>query len=134
MSLIGSASSSDSTAKSGSPHPCLSISRNKARLSRTLLGTRAPLPSGTKHSPDRMSDFVDQPRTVRTGEELDHARLEPFLLRHFPESTGPLTVEQFPSGHSNLTYLVHLGRRDFVLRRPPFGSKVRTAPGMSREY
>ena len=81
-----------------------------------------------------MSDFVDQPRTVRTGEELNLARLEPFLLSHFPESAGPISVDQFPSGHSNLTYLVHLGQRDFVLRRPPFGSKVKTAHDMGREY
>lgn len=81
-----------------------------------------------------MSDFIDQPRTVRDGEEPDLSRLEPFLLRHFPESAGPLTVEQFPSGHSNLTYLLHVGHRDLVLRRPPFGSKVKTAHDMGREY
>jgi aminoglycoside phosphotransferase (APT) family kinase protein len=81
-----------------------------------------------------MSDFIDQPRTVRDGEEPDLSRLEPFLFRHFPESAGPLTVEQFPSGHSNLTYLLHLGRRQLVLRRPPFGSKVKTAHDMGREY
>jgi len=81
-----------------------------------------------------MSDFIDQPRTVRDGEEPDLSRLEPFLFRHFPENAGPLTVEQFPSGHSNLTYLVHLGRRELILRRPPFGSKVKTAHDMGREY
>src|SRR5215469_9168623 len=81
-----------------------------------------------------MSDFIDQPRTVRDGEEPDLSRLEPFLFRHFPENAGPLTVEQFPSGHSNLTYLLHLGRRELILRRPPFGSKVKTAHDMGREY
>jgi aminoglycoside phosphotransferase (APT) family kinase protein len=56
------------------------------------------------------------------------------LLRHFPASAGLLSAEQFPSGHSNLTYLVHLGNREVVLRRPPFGSKVKTAHDMGREY
>jgi aminoglycoside phosphotransferase (APT) family kinase protein len=56
------------------------------------------------------------------------------LLRHFPATAGPLSSQQFPSGHSNLTYLVRLGNREMVLRRPPFGSKVKTAHDMGREY
>ena len=44
-----------------------------------------------------------------------------------------MIVEQFPGGHSNLTYLVHHGDREYVLRRPPFGSKVKSAHDMSRE-
>jgi aminoglycoside phosphotransferase (APT) family kinase protein len=56
------------------------------------------------------------------------------LRDHFPDATGGLSVAQFPSGHSNLTYLVCLGDRQMVLRRPPFGSKVKTAHDMSREY
>ncbi|MFY9845047.1 MAG: phosphotransferase family protein [Terriglobales bacterium] len=85
-----------------------------------------------------MAALCDQAGTVRAGEELDLARLQPFLLQHFGHS-GPVSVEQFPSGHSNLTYLVRLGNlgpggREFVLRRPPFGSKVRSAHDMAREY
>ncbi len=70
---------------------------------------------------------------VRPGEELDVARLSAYLSRHF-DSSGPVTVEQFPSGHSNLTYRVTRGAREFVLRRPPFGSQVKTAHDMGREY
>ncbi|MGO9402783.1 MAG: phosphotransferase family protein [Terriglobales bacterium] len=70
---------------------------------------------------------------VRAGEELDLSRLQPFLLERFGHS-GPVSVEQFPSGHSNLTYLVRMGGREVVLRRPPFGSKVRSAHDMAREY
>jgi aminoglycoside phosphotransferase (APT) family kinase protein len=81
-----------------------------------------------------MHDVLNHPRTVRPGEELDVIRLEDFLLQHFSGSSGQVVVEQFPSGHSNLTYLVHLGDREFVLRRPPFGSKVKTAHDMGREY
>lgn len=81
-----------------------------------------------------MTDFRDQPTTVRAGEELDPARLEPFLRSHFPGAAGPLIVEQYRSGHSNLTYLLRLGDREIVLRRPPFGSKVKTAHDMGREY
>ncbi|HEY6970975.1 MAG TPA: phosphotransferase family protein [Candidatus Angelobacter sp.] len=78
--------------------------------------------------------FQDRAAEVRPGEELDVARLEPFLRSHFPEAQGPLTVKQFPSGHSNLTYSVSLGAWEMVLRRPPFGSKVKTAHDMGREY
>lgn len=81
-----------------------------------------------------MTDPRDHPAAVRPGEELDLARLLPFLLEKFPGSTGPLSVQQFPSGHSNLTYLVRLGEREMVLRRPPFGSKVKTAHDMGREF
>jgi aminoglycoside phosphotransferase (APT) family kinase protein len=81
-----------------------------------------------------MTDFRDQTSVVRPGEELDLAKLEPFLRNHFPVETGPLVVRQFPSGHSNLTYSVHLGARELVLRRPPFGSKVRSAHDMGREF
>ena len=81
-----------------------------------------------------MTDFRDQTSAVRPGEELDLAKLEPFLRSHFPAEAGTLVVRQFPSGHSNLTYSVYLGEREFVLRRPPFGSKVKTAHDMGREF
>src|SRR5439155_26326836 len=47
---------------------------------------------------------------------------------------GPLSVEQFPHGHSNLTYLLRRGPSEWVLRRPPFGNQVKTAHDMGREY
>jgi aminoglycoside phosphotransferase (APT) family kinase protein len=43
-------------------------------------------------------------------------------------------VLQFPKGHSNLTYLVRVGDREVVLRRPPFGASVKSAHDMKREY
>ena len=81
-----------------------------------------------------MSDLLDHPAPIRSGEELDLARLEPYLRSHFPSEAGTLQVSQFPSGHSNLTYSLLLGAKDLVLRRPPFGSKVRSAHDMSREF
>jgi aminoglycoside phosphotransferase (APT) family kinase protein len=81
-----------------------------------------------------MTDFRDHPTSMRAGEELDLTQLEPFLRTHFPDAAGPLEVAQFPSGHSNLTYLVRLGDREMVLRRPPFGTKVKSAHDMSREF
>jgi aminoglycoside phosphotransferase (APT) family kinase protein len=79
-------------------------------------------------------DFQDHPAAVRAGEDLNLAALEPYLQAHFPDARGPLVVKQFPSGHSNLTYSVRFGEREFVLRRPPFGSKVKSAHDMGREF
>jgi aminoglycoside phosphotransferase (APT) family kinase protein len=81
-----------------------------------------------------MSDFLDQPTAIRSGEELNAAALEPYLRRHFPKESGVLEVRQFPAGHSNLTYSLKLGAKEFVLRRPPFGSRVKSAHDMSREF
>ena len=70
---------------------------------------------------------ADAPLAVRAGEELDVARLASFM------GAPSVAVEQFPKGHSNLTYLVRSGDREYVLRRPPFGSKVKSAHDMGRE-
>jgi len=81
-----------------------------------------------------VSELIDRPAAIRAGEELDLVRLEPYLRAYFPGNAGALLVSQFPSGHSNLTYSLSLGGRELVLRRPPFGSKVKSAHDMSREF
>lgn len=81
-----------------------------------------------------MAGTQDQTISVRPGEELDLAHLDLFLRDKFPGESGPLIVRQYPSGHSNLTYSVQFGLREMVLRRPPFGSKVKTAHDMGREF
>ncbi|MGA9752549.1 MAG: phosphotransferase family protein [Acidobacteriota bacterium] len=78
--------------------------------------------------------FEDSPRPPRPGEELDAARLAGYLKGRLPGLTGELEVAQFPSGHSNLTYLVRLGREELVLRRPPFGKIPKTGHDMHREW
>jgi aminoglycoside phosphotransferase (APT) family kinase protein len=77
---------------------------------------------------------LDQPRPIRQGEELDLDALQAFLATALPGFEGPIVVEQFRAGHSNLTYLLRSANRELVLRRPPFGTEVRTAHDMSREY
>lgn len=79
-------------------------------------------------------DFLDQPRAVREGEALDWAAIETFLKDSIPGLAGPLAAKQFPSGFSNLTYLISVGGRELVLRRPPFGTKAKSAHDMRREY
>jgi aminoglycoside phosphotransferase (APT) family kinase protein len=77
---------------------------------------------------------TDRAVDVRKGEELNTVKLEAFLKAHIPGLEGTLTVRQFPSGFSNLTYLLRVGEREMVLRRPPFGANIRSAHDMSREY
>ncbi len=81
-----------------------------------------------------MSFPIDQARPVREGEQLDVARLDDYLAAHFRAPADELAVEQFPHGHSNLTYLITVGAEEWVLRRPPFGNRVKTAHDMGREY
>ena len=80
------------------------------------------------------TNLIDNPRAVRPGEELPVERLLTYLTTNLPELDGPLTIEQFPSGFSNLTYLLRVGDRQLVLRRPPVGAKIKTAHDMGREY
>ncbi len=79
-------------------------------------------------------DTIDQATSIRQGEKLDSLKVEPFLRDSIPGLQGEMAIQQFPSGHSNLTYLITLGDRELVLRRPPFGTKAKTAHDMGREY
>lgn len=81
-----------------------------------------------------MTEVTDEARQVRKGEELDTQALEAYFRERVPELQGPIEVLQFPSGHSNLTYLLRIGDREVVMRRPPFGSKVKSAHDMGREH
>ena len=80
-----------------------------------------------------MAADAGEPGPPRPGEELDQDRLADYL-RLAVGLEGPLRVQQFPGGHSNLTYLVSAGEREVVLRRPPFGSTVKAAHDMGREF
>jgi aminoglycoside phosphotransferase (APT) family kinase protein len=78
---------------------------------------------------------------IRAGEELNRGALEGYLRERLPDlmpgeslSGAEIEIEQFPGGHSNLTYLIRLGGHEFVLRRPPVGPVAPTAHDMPREY
>lgn len=81
-----------------------------------------------------MSDVEDRANEIRVGEELEAAKLEAYLKTTLEGLKGNMQIRQFPGGHSNLTYLLTFGNREMVLRRPPFGTKVRSAHDMGREY
>ncbi len=77
---------------------------------------------------------LDEPVQVRSGEELDHSKVRDYLFDSIPGLSGEMEIRQFPSGFSNLTYLVKIGEKEMILRRPPIGKKAKTAHDMSREY
>jgi aminoglycoside phosphotransferase (APT) family kinase protein len=79
-------------------------------------------------------DWTDQPSPVRDGQSLDLAALDPYLRAHIPDLRGPLEVQQFGRGYSNLTYLLRVGDRELVLRRGPPGVKIKSAHDMGREF
>lgn len=78
--------------------------------------------------------YNDAASPVRNGEELDTKTVETYLKDTIPGLSGDLTIEQFPSGFSNLTYLIRIGEKDMVLRRPPVGANIKSAHDMGREY
>lgn len=79
-------------------------------------------------------NWTDRPTQIRKGEELPLEKLQAFLNDNLEGANGELVVEQFPSGFSNLTYLIKLGEQQYVLRRPPFGANIKSAHDMGREY
>ena len=70
---------------------------------------------------------------VRAGEELNQQALVSYLEGKL-EGVENLNIEQFPGGHSNLTYMLRTPAREYVLRRGPLGPVAPKAHDMAREY
>jgi aminoglycoside phosphotransferase (APT) family kinase protein len=71
---------------------------------------------------------------VREGEAFDAIAVERYLRANIEDLPGgELRVSQFPSGASNLTYLLQIGDWEGVLRRPPLGPVPPKAHDMGRE-
>ena len=78
--------------------------------------------------------ITDKASPIRPGEEIDPVAVQKFLQDNIIDLSGDLSITQFPSGYSNLTYLLEMGGRQMVLRRPPIGAKVKAGHDMGREY
>lgn len=86
------------------------------------------IPASSDTNPVRASEQLDWDALSRYARE----RLAAELGDRF-EATAPMIVEQFPGGHSNLTYLLRFGNQEFAMRRPPFGPVPPKAHDMARE-
>jgi len=73
-------------------------------------------------------------KPVSEGEELDWAALDRHLKGVLTDLEGRPEISQFHGGNSNLTYRLKYGNEDLVIRRPPFGTKAKSAHSMIREY
>jgi len=82
-----------------------------------------------------MSDkFIDKPTKIREDEELDIARLSNYLSNFLDINQSDFEILQFPSGFSNLTYLIRSNQKEYILRKPPIGAQIKSGHDMSREY
>jgi aminoglycoside phosphotransferase (APT) family kinase protein len=77
---------------------------------------------------------VSDTAAIRTGEELDTAALGGYLTGKLPGAEQGIVVEQYPGGHSNLTYRIRTPSREYVLRRGPLGPVPPKAHDMAREF
>jgi len=71
---------------------------------------------------------------MRAGEVLDVAKVEAWLKGRVPGLAGVPVVTQYSGGASNWTYRLRYESHDLVLRRPPEGTKAKSAHDMGREY
>lgn len=77
---------------------------------------------------------IDIGGNVRNGEELDDRAVGNWLIEHGEDISGPVEVTQYSGGASNWTYRLKYENADLILRRPPTGTKAKSAHDMSREY
>lgn len=78
--------------------------------------------------------MLDTATTVRQGEELDSQAVTDYLIAQGIDLQGTPEVTQFSGGASNWTYRLKYANCDLILRRPPKGTKAKSAHDMVREY
>jgi aminoglycoside phosphotransferase (APT) family kinase protein len=67
-------------------------------------------------------------------QDLDLARLEPWLREQIPSLDAALSVEKFAGGQSNPTFKLSAGDSHYVLRRKPPGELLASAHAVDREF
>ena len=74
-------------------------------------------------------------QNVRKGEELNEVLLKEYLQQNglIQSVESDLTVNQFTHGYSNLTYLLQIENKEYVLRKPPIGA-IKRGHDMRREF
>ncbi|MFC6166454.1 phosphotransferase family protein [Acinetobacter terrestris] len=77
---------------------------------------------------------IDIGGKVREGEELDVVAVENWLKQQGIDLHGQVAVTQYSGGASNWTYRLKYDNADLILRRPPKGTKAKSAHDMAREY
>lgn len=70
----------------------------------------------------------------RPGEELDVAAVDTWLKARVPGLAGTPRETPYSGGASNWTCRIEYESHDLVLRRPPAGTKAKSAHDMGREF
>jgi aminoglycoside phosphotransferase (APT) family kinase protein len=78
--------------------------------------------------------LLDRPRPLREEDRFDVEAVDGWLKQRIEGLEGRPHVEQFSRGASNLTYRLSYPDRDLILRRPPPGTKAKSAHNMVREH
>jgi aminoglycoside phosphotransferase (APT) family kinase protein len=73
-----------------------------------------------------MLSKLDKAVKIREGQSLKTDSLEIYMRNAMELPKAPMEVLQFPSGYSNLTYLLKFGEKELVLRKPPQGVKIKS--------
>ena len=81
-----------------------------------------------------MMSVIDVGGNIRDGEELDILAVETWLKAQGVDLDGHVQVTQYSGGASNWTYRLKYDNVDLILRRPPKGTKAKSAHDMAREY
>lgn len=78
--------------------------------------------------------MIDLGSPVREQEVFGVDAVDSWLQEIQPALLGKPQVTQFLGGASNWTYRLKYENADFILRRPPAGTKAKSAHNMKREY
>ncbi len=76
---------------------------------------------------------LDRGGAVRAGEDFDVGAVSTHLRSIGVDVVGEPMVTQFAGGASNWTYRLQYPSRDLILRRPPSGTKAKSAHDVVRE-
>lgn len=71
---------------------------------------------------------------TNTAQTLDLTAVGAYLAAHLPGYQGPLEAHKFEVGQSNPTYLLKTPARNYVLRRKPPGTLLKSAHAVDREF
>jgi aminoglycoside phosphotransferase (APT) family kinase protein len=81
-----------------------------------------------------LTSAVDAAGRSGPGEELDIEAVNAWLRPLVPGLSETARVTQYAGGASNWTYRLEYASHDLVLRRPPDGTKAKSAHDMRREF
>ena len=70
----------------------------------------------------------------KNSQSLDDEALADYMTQHVEGFQGPLTADKFPGGQSNPTFLLTAKSGQYVLRRKPPGTLLKSAHAVDREY